>query len=250
MSKRKRISADQALQNILQFVYEDSDEEESDMGELYADEDFEDNDCIDIDIEQSPTRKVSSDDEIVEAPSERRKHRKKQLTYTRNVHSIDTALCEENYDLLPIPTKEKIIKGELPADPPSEKNKGKKAVSNNKKDKKEILFSNIPQKTTGRQNACNIILNKPWVTPEFCETETERDAFELFLTKAMIENIVSHTNKRINETLEKVGQEVIQTGKYPHVKIVDATDIYALIGLMYMRGLCGLNKHNKFTFFL
>ena len=152
-------------------------------------------------------------------------------------------MCKENYGLFPIPPKEKIIKGELPADPPSEKNKGKKTVSNNKKDKKEILFSNIPQKTTGLQNACNIISNKPGVTPEFCETETERDAFELFLTKAMIENIVNYTNKRINETLEKVGQEVIQTGKYPHVKIVDATDIYALIGLICMRSLYGLNKH-------
>ena len=121
--------------------------------------------------------------------------------------------------------------------------RGKKTVSNNKKDKKEILFSNIPPKITRRQNACNIISNKPGVTPEFRETETERDAFELFLTKAMIENIVNYTNKRINETLEKVGQEVIQTGKYPHVKIVDATDIYALISLMYMRSLYGLNKH-------
>ena len=141
MSKRKRISADQAVQNILQFVYEDSDEEKSDMDQLYAEEDFEDNDCIGIDTDQSPTRNVSSNDEIVEALTERRKHRNK-----------------------------------------------------------------------------------------------------LFLTKAMIENIVNYTNKRINKTLEKVGQEVIQTRKYPHVKIVDATDIYALIGLMYMRGLYGLNK--------
>ena len=117
-----------------------------------------------------------------------------------------------------------------------------KTVSNNKKDKKVILFSNISQKTTGRQNACNIISNKPGVTPEFCESETQRDAFELFLTKAMVENIENYTNKRINKTLEKVGQEVIQTRKYPHVKIVDATDIYALIGLMYMRGLYGLKK--------
>ena len=124
--QNKKESTDQAVQNILQFVYEDSDEEESDMDELYAEEDFEDNDCIDTDAEQSPTRNVSSDDEIVEAPTERRKHRKKQLTYTRNVHSIDTALCEENYDLLQIPTKGKIIKGELLADISSEKNKGKK----------------------------------------------------------------------------------------------------------------------------
>ena len=59
MSKRKRISADQALQNVLQLFYEDSDEEESDMDELYAEEDFEDNDCIDIDAELSSIRNVS-----------------------------------------------------------------------------------------------------------------------------------------------------------------------------------------------
>ena len=35
---------------MLQFVYEDSDEEESEMDVLYAEEDFEDNDCIDIDV--------------------------------------------------------------------------------------------------------------------------------------------------------------------------------------------------------
>ena len=73
------------------------------MDELYAEEDCEDNDYIDIDAEQRPTRNVSSDDEIIEAPTERRKYRKKQLTYTRNFHGIDTALCEKNHDLLPIP---------------------------------------------------------------------------------------------------------------------------------------------------
>ena len=97
--------------------------------------------------------------------------------------------------------------------------KGKKTVSNNKKDRREILFSNIPQKTTDCRNACNIISNKHGVTLEFRQTETERDPLQLFLTKAMIENIVNYTNKRINETLENVGQEVIQTGKY-------LTDIY------------------------
>lgn len=235
MSKRKSISADQAVQNILQFVYEESDEEESDMEELYGDEDFLDENSIDeITVDRNSISDASSDEEILEAPTKRRKHRKKQLTYTRNVHSIDSALCEQNYDILPIPTKEKIIKGQLPAD----------STSKNKKDKKEILFSNIPQKTTGRQNACNIISNKPGVSPGFRETETERDAFELFFTNAMIEDIVTCTNKRINQTLEAICDEILETGKYPHVKVVDATDIYALIGLMYMRGLYGLNNHS------
>ena len=35
-------------------------------------------------------------------------------------------------------------------------------------------------------------------------------------------------------------------GKYPHIKKVDSTDIYAVIGLIYLRGLYGLTKHTIF----
>ena len=158
------------------------------------------------------------------------------MTYTRNVHSIDSALCESNYDILPLPEEEKTITGELPNDQP---NTGK-----NKKDKKKAIhFSNIPQKITGRQKACNIIPNKPGVAASFRNTQAERDAFELFFTKAMVEDIVISTNKRIEQTIAVVGEERLASNKYSHVKLVDTTDILALFGLMYMRGLYGLNTH-------
>ena len=40
MSKRKRLSAEDAIQNILQFVNEDSDDETSDLEDLYGEEEF------------------------------------------------------------------------------------------------------------------------------------------------------------------------------------------------------------------
>ena len=58
------------------------------------------------------------------------------MIYTRNVHSIDTALCEDNYELLPLLVTEKKIISLLP----NVDEKGKK-----KKDKEEIHFTNFPQ---------------------------------------------------------------------------------------------------------
>ena len=230
----KRISAEEAIADILDFVNEASDEEESDIEELYGEENLNGDNANErnSDVESDS----SSEEERTETPTERRKHRKKQLTYKRKVNSIESALSEGNYELLAIPEKEKILKVEV-AD---EESNAKK-----KKDrKKTVEFTNIPQGTTGRQNACNIIPNKPGVAAGYRKTDNERDAFELLFTEQMVEKIVLYTNKRISETIEIIGNDIMESGKYPHVKKVDAIDIYAVIGLMYMRGLYGLNKHD------
>lgn len=65
----------------------------------------------------------------------------------------------------------------------------------------------------------------------------------------MIEDLVKCTNKRINHTLEVICGKIIETGKNPLKKVVDATDIYTLIGFTYMRGVYGLNKHIINLFF-
>ena len=128
---------------ILQFACDEIDEEESDMKELYGDEDILDENSIDeITIDRNSISDAFSDEEILEAPTKRRKHGEKQLTYTRTIHSIDSASCEQNYDILSIPTKKKIVKGELLAN----------STSTKKKFKKDILFSNLQQKTICRQN--------------------------------------------------------------------------------------------------
>ena len=168
------MSADEAIQDILNFVYEDSEDEESDLDELYSEEEK----STDGDIEENSESDITSEEEInVEAPTERRKQRRKQLTYTRNVHSIESALEEDNYELLPIPRQENTIEGFFP----DYDDNGKL-----KKEKKVKQFTNIPQNKTARQSACDIITNKPCVAPGFRETETEKYAFDLLFTMDML----------------------------------------------------------------
>ena len=243
MSKRKNISAEEALEDLLKFVYDESGDEDSELDELYGDDD--DDEDIDININNDSDTNAaedvevreSSDEEIVQrnVPVERRQHRKKQLTYSRNVNSIDTALSEENYDVFELPADKKSISGFLPL---KNQPKGKKNA------KKEIVFTNHPPKTTGRQNSHNVIKNKPGVHGDARNTEKERDAFQIFLTTEMVESIVSYTNKRIQTVLDKIPPEHIESGKYPHLKTIDDIDLYAFFGLLYFRGLYNLNHHD------
>ena len=90
---RKRISGEEAIQNILQFVEEESGDEESDLDELYGDEN-EINSDTNISCESSDSEKENDDPNANENANliARRKHRRKQLTYTRLVNSIHSSL--------------------------------------------------------------------------------------------------------------------------------------------------------------
>ena len=98
---RKFISGEEAIQNILQFVEEESGDEESDLDELYGDEN-EINSDTNISCESSDSEKENDDPNANENANliARRKHERKQLTYTRLVNSIDSSLSEENFILL------------------------------------------------------------------------------------------------------------------------------------------------------
>ena len=58
----------------------------------------------------------------------------------------------------------------------------------------------------------------------------------------MIEKLVNHTNSQIKKTLENLSQNIHDSHKYPHYKEIDHLDMYAFIGLFYMRGLYNLNN--------
>ena len=70
-----------------------------------------------------------------------------------------------------------------------------------------------------------------------------------FLPSEFIYNTVIYTNKRIEETISKCRDTLNNSDKYPHVKIVDSIDIFAAIGLMYFRGLYGMNMHSTHILF-
>ena len=88
MSKRKRISAELTIDNILNFVYENSGDEESDLDDLYGDEDFK----FSTEVETRETEPLQNIDDLVNESSNdssneeevnnllnRRTHRKKNL---------------------------------------------------------------------------------------------------------------------------------------------------------------------------
>ena len=136
---RKHISGEEAIQNILQFVEEESGDEESDLDELYRDEN-EINSDTNISCESSDSEKENDDPNANENANliARRKHRRKQLTYMRLVNSIDSSLSlslsEENFDPIELPVQEKTIIGIIP--------------SQNKKKNTEVKFTNQPTKAT------------------------------------------------------------------------------------------------------
>ena len=227
MSKRKLLSGEKAVEDILKFVYDESGDEESDLEELFGDDSE-----VDMQIDNgSETHNSTDDEEILHEAVTRRTHRKKQLTYSRKVHSIDSALTETNYDIVELSETKCQITGKLPTD-------------ENKNKKRDIHFVNFPPKTTGRQNKQNVIKNKPGVHGNSKNIRTEREGFEFYITEAMVQDIVNYTNKRITNTLKLIPEHKNETGKYPYLKTVDSVDIYAVFGLMFFRGLYGLNNHD------
>ena len=90
MSKRKQISAELAIDNILNFVYENSGDEESDLDDLYGDEDFN----VSTEVETRETEPLQNIDDLVNESSNdssneeevnnllnRRTHRKKTYLF-------------------------------------------------------------------------------------------------------------------------------------------------------------------------
>ena len=215
----------------MQFVEEESGDEESDLDELYGDKN-EINSDTNISCESSESEKENDDPNANENANliARRKHRRKQLTYTRLVNSIDSSLSEENFDRIELPTQEKTIIGII--------------LSQNKKKNTEVKFTNQPTKTAGRQSSRDVISNKPGLSAKSNGIENELQAFQLLFTDDILDIIVSHTNKRIDASIGEIPQDTLQNGKYPHLKPVDRIYVLSVIGLMYLRGLYGLNKHD------
>ena len=196
MSKRKRISAELAIDNILNFVYENSGDEKSDLDDLYGDEDFN----VSTEVETRETEPLQNIDDLVNEWSNdssneeevnnllnRRTHRKKAYL-SRNVNSIDSALDETNYHMIELPEERKRITGYLPSKHSNQKKK--------KSDKIEIHFTNHPLQNVGRQGSQNVIKNKPGVHGNARNVATERQAFEVFFTEEMMGNVVTFTNKK------------------------------------------------------
>ena len=74
--------------------------------------------------------------------------------------------------------------------------------------------------------------------------ETIQDCFDLFFDETSFERIVTKTNMRINRRLDKLREHkkhIFESSKYSWLKETSYPEMRALIGLIYLRGLYGMN---------
>ena len=147
------------------------------------------------------------------------------------VNSIDAALDEANYD--PLLPADKIIT--LQSQVPDETDKKKKI---------DLQFKSVKPAIVGRQKSSDVMRQKPGLSSYSKNVTIPKEAFSLFITTDMLLLILSYTNTRVQETLDKCKELLERCDKYPHVRLVSETELEAFIGLMYFRGLYGLNNHS------
>ena len=160
VSKRRAISAEEAVNEILTWVENKVDND---------DDNFVPDPNIDPDAPESDGN-VTDEDELRGDGPTRRQHRRKTLTYQRNVNRIDTALDESNYNQVEIPTDEKIATGYIPD-----------KVHKNKKI--EVSFSSHKPSVAGRQRSCDVINNMLGLTAYSKDADTPEKAFALFIRR-------------------------------------------------------------------
>ena len=71
------------------------------------------------------------------------------------------------------------------------------------------------------------------------------DTFHLYFDNDIMDKIVEYANTSLNETIARLqrSDNFNQSSKYKWVKKADGVEIDALFGLMYFRGILGVNLH-------
>ena len=111
-----------------------------------------------------------------------------------------------------------------------------------------ITWTSTLPSQTGRQRRCDIITEQISCLKGAARNITpEEDCFDLFFSDDIFELITSNTNKRIDKHLDKLRtfkEHTFNSSKYTWLKQTTKEELKAFIGLVYFRGLCGMNHHN------
>ena len=226
--------SDEQIAAVLQSP-QDADEEESDIDETVGDvaDIFpvqEDANEIDENNNSSTNESDGSDNEANVVV----RHRK-TLTCNRIVNSLEKSLHIDSYELFPLPSGVETLHAVM--------EKGKK-----NQPEKKIEWVNKPPTVAGRQGAENIVRNKGGPINQGKDAVTPIAAMNLFLNGEYVEQIVSSTNRKIDKLNENAAN-----GAHPPIANQDTTsqfpetnaqEIRAFIGLLYARGLLGMNHQD------
>ena len=216
------------MEELLEQVLESDDSDlDDDFDDLcMQDEFFESADGEDRGPEEELTQESDSDnDHDTSSPPPKRPR-----TSLRLVNSIDAALEEDNYEPMDVSGVARWTTWKAKLGP----KKSKTAET--------ITWMDEPPEDRGRQRQCDIVKEKQAPrTREARSCKTPREVFDLFITRSMVDTLVQSTNKRIQETINKLGDALEDDDTKPFVRTTDAEEIYALFGLFYFRGLLGVN---------
>ena len=86
----------------------------------------------------------------------------------------------------------------------------------------------------GRQHQCNILRGESGVRSEQAKAaQLMREAFDLFITLAVMKLLMDSTNARIDDTLKQLPERTLQDDTRPFLWRTDMDELYAVFGLMY-----------------
>ena len=216
MSKRKLPKKNYNVDDALDYLLASDDEV---LGELDDDDDYDDNGDgnadFDVYYDEDPIAEPEDTPEVVV-----QEQRPKRVRLIGPINSLDSALDESHYT-------------EYAPDIP-----------------KENLESKIDAKTykwikstvrTGRPTNINVLTTRPGPSPAMRPKKTHSEIWSCFFTDDMIDDIIKHTNNKIESKLENLPDEIKQNNKYSYIKTVTKNELLAFFGFFYARGLLKQN---------
>ena len=208
------------------FTQEELEEEAEEADVDSGDEDDDSAGTFRSSSSGAPASRQSSERSSPDPPPKRPK-RSKLL-----VLSIEDALDPDKFDRIEIP--------EGSASKTFSANLG----PTKKKNVQKIRWVEKACSEPGRQRACDVVKGIPDLRTQAAkDVSSMRKAFDLFITPAMVDKIVTSTNEKIEETIAGLSEEVLEDSTKPYICLTDGCEMYALFGLMYFRGLLGQSKH-------
>lgn len=199
--------------------FENNSTQENFIADVIGDEVVEDigNDCL-VSEEESDYEYQDDAGEVDEWMPNR--HRK-QLVRDRLVNSLDKCFRIENFDEFKLPTEPK-----------------------------EYLYKPRSSQPVVWQNNWSIndmerILCTGEVLGEASQAVTPLQSWKLFISDHMIDEIVRNTNVRIQNVIDQLSEKEVPKKDTVHVRKTDSVEMRSFLGLLYARGLLGLNTHDQ-----
>ena len=174
---------------------------------------------------------VQSDDETAIAAPAVTTRQRRMLNVNRLVNNLDSSLNPSNYDSI-LPPQDKETYDCVMV-------KAKKTVP------AEILtWTNEKRPNIGRQGRENVITTQGGLINDAKDCNTHVAAFSLFMTEEILDIIVEKTNCKIDIKVSQINLDLVEPKNIVYLKRTTRVEITAFIGMLYARGLLGLNHHD------